>query len=219
MQETSVVRRPGSSRPSPGDAFVLASRRCAQQEGVPRGRTRVLPRASQRSQALIEFALVSPVLLLLLFGIIDIGRAIFYYDTLNHAAREGARVAIRASNQLPTNNDVLNAVNAQMQGVPVTAPCPQGPVTGATPPSNSAWLYITEPSPPSTVETSPLPNAPGGEYPAIAQGSCSAVNPAGGHQQLQVTLRFNLVLITPVVAQATADHIVITAAAVFRTEY
>ena len=38
---------------------------------------------SQRSQALIEFALVSPVLLLLLFGIVDIGRAVFYYDTVN----------------------------------------------------------------------------------------------------------------------------------------
>ena len=88
----------------------------------------------QRSQALIEFALVSPVLLILLFGIIDIGRAIFYYDTINHAAREGARVAVRASNQLPSNADVLSAVNSQMLGVPVTTPCPQGPVTAATPP-------------------------------------------------------------------------------------
>jgi Flp pilus assembly protein TadG len=173
----------------------------------------------QRSQALIEFALVSPVLLLLLFGIIDIGRAIFYYDTINHAAREGARTAVRASNQLPTNADVLSTVNSQMLGVPVSAPCPQGPVTSATPPSNSAWLYITEPNPPTTVESSPLANAPGGEYAAIASGSCSAVNPAGGNAQLQVTLRFNLVLITPIVAQATADHIVITAAAIFRTEY
>jgi len=34
-----------------------------------------------------------------------------------------------------------------------------------------------------------------------------------------VTIRFNLVLITPIVAQATANHIVISAAAVFRTEY
>lgn len=173
----------------------------------------------QRSQALIEFALVSPVLLLLLFGIIDIGRAIFYYDTINHAAREGARTAVRASNQLPTNADVLSTVNSQMLGVPVSAPCPQGPVTSATPPSNSAWLYITEPNPPTTVESSPVANAPGGEYAAIASGSCSAVNPAGGNAQLQVTLRFNLVLITPIVAQATADHIVITAAAIFRTEY
>src|SRR5436853_6661575 len=84
-------------------------------------------RKAQRSQALIEFALVSPVLLLLLFGVVDIGRAIFYYDTINHAAREGARVAVRASNQLPTNSDVLGTVNSQMLGTPVTAPCPQGP--------------------------------------------------------------------------------------------
>ena len=173
----------------------------------------------QRSQALIEFALVSPVLLLLLFGIIDIGRAIFYYDTLNHAAREGARTAVRASNQLPTNADVLNTVTGQMLGAPVSAPCPQGPISSGTPPANSAWLYITEPSPPGTVETSPLPNAPGGEYAANANGGCSAVNPASGNVQLQVTIRFNLVLITPIVAQATADHVVISAAAVYRTEY
>jgi len=176
-------------------------------------------RDGQRSQALIEFALVSPVLLLLLFGVIDIGRAIFYYDTLNHAAREGARVAARASNQLPTNTDVLSAVSAQMLGVPVTQPCPQGPISTSTPPQNAAWLYVTEPAPPGVAETSPPPNAPGGEYSAAAAGGCSAVNPATGNDQLQVTLRFNLVLITPIVAQVTADHVVITAAAVYRTEY
>ena len=174
---------------------------------------------AQRSQALIEFALVSPVLLLLLFGVIDLGRAIFYYDTLNHAAREGARVAVRASNQLPTNADVLNAVSAQMLGTPVTEPCPQGPVTASTPPANSAYLYVTEPAPPASVETTPPPNAPGGEYSSAASGGCSAINPAVGNDQIQVTIRFNLVLITPIVAQATADHVVITAAAVYRTEY
>ena len=173
----------------------------------------------QRSQALIEFALVSPVLLLLTFGIIDIGRAVFYYDTVHHAAREGARTAVRASDGLPANADVLATVASQIIGAPVSAPCPQGPVTSALPPGNSAWLYITEPSPPAVVETSPPPNAPGGEYPSIASASCSAVNPAGGNQQLQVTIRFNLILITPVVAQATADHILITAAAILRTEY
>lgn len=174
---------------------------------------------SQRSQALIEFALVSPVLLLLLFGVVDIGRAVFYYDTLIHAVREGARVAVRDSNQLPTNNDVLNTISGQMLGTPVSAPCPQGPVTSAVPPANTAWIYITEPNPPATVETSPPSNAPGGEYAAIATGPCSAVNPAGGNVQLQITIRFNLVLITPIVAQATADHIVMSAAAVYRTEY
>lgn len=176
-------------------------------------------RDRQRSQALIEFALVSPVLLLLLFGIIDLGRAMFYYDTLNHAAREGARTAVRASNQLPTNADVLSTVNQQLLGLPVTEPCPQGPVSSGTPPANAAWLYITEPNPPGGVESNPPANAPGGEYSASAAGSCSAVNPAVGNQPLQVTLKFNLVLITPIVAQATANHVVLSAAAVFRTEY
>jgi len=101
----------------------------------------------------------------------------------------------------------------------VTEPCPQGPVTSATPPSNAAWLYVTEPAPPATVEATPPDNAPGGEYAAIAAGSCSAVNPASANARLQVTIRFNLILITPVIAQATANHIVITAAAIFRTEY
>src|ERR1700675_689512 len=172
-------------------------------------------RKSQESQALIEFALISPVLLLLLFGIVDIGRAVFYYDTVSHAAREGARTAVRASSPLPSKADVLATVTNQLIGAPVTEPCPQGPVTSATPPANAAWLYVTEPNPPAGIESTPPMNAPGGEYAAAAAGSCSAVNPAGNNAQIQVTLRFNLILITPVISQATADHIILRAAAVF----
>ncbi len=175
--------------------------------------------SGQESQSLIEFALISPVLLLLLFGIIDIGRAVFYYDTLGHAAREGARAAVQASNQLPTNASVLATVSSQMSGVPTSMPCPQGPIASATPPNNAAWLYVTEPTPPASIETNPPMNAPGGEYGAPASGACSAANPASGNAPLEVTIRFNLILITPVVAQATANHIVMTASAIFRTEY
>jgi hypothetical protein len=126
---------------------------------------------------------------------------------------------VQAQTPLPTNADVLAAVTRQLIGAPVTEPCPQGPVTSATPPSNAAWLYVTEPNPPAGIETTPPMNAPGGEYAAAATGSCSAMNPAGNNSQIQVTLRFNLILITPVISQATADHIILRAAAVFRTEY
>jgi TadE-like protein len=51
-----------------------------------------------RGQALVEFAFVFPVIALLAFGFIDIGRAVFAYTTLTNAARQGARVA--AVNQL-----------------------------------------------------------------------------------------------------------------------
>jgi Flp pilus assembly protein TadG len=47
-----------------------------------------------RGQALVEFALVAPAFFLLLFGIIEGGRFIFYYESLNNATREGARYAI-----------------------------------------------------------------------------------------------------------------------------
>jgi Flp pilus assembly protein TadG len=46
-----------------------------------------------RGQSLVEFALVLPVFMLLLFGLIDMGRYVYMNSTLSQAAREGARVA------------------------------------------------------------------------------------------------------------------------------
>ena len=43
-------------------------------------------------QALVEFALVIPLFLLLLFGIVDFGRYVYTANGLNQAAREAARV-------------------------------------------------------------------------------------------------------------------------------
>jgi Flp pilus assembly protein TadG len=48
----------------------------------------------RRGQALVEFALIIPLFLLLLVGIFDLGRAVFAFNTLTNAAREGARIAI-----------------------------------------------------------------------------------------------------------------------------
>jgi Flp pilus assembly protein TadG len=48
----------------------------------------------RRGQALTEFALILPILLLLVFGVFDFGRAIYAYNSISNAAREGARTAI-----------------------------------------------------------------------------------------------------------------------------
>ena len=48
---------------------------------------------NESGQAMVEFAIVLPILLLLLCGIIDFGWLYFNQLTLNHAAREGARYA------------------------------------------------------------------------------------------------------------------------------
>jgi hypothetical protein len=47
-----------------------------------------------RGQTLVEFALILPVFILILVGIFDAGRAVFAYQTVNNAAREGGRQAI-----------------------------------------------------------------------------------------------------------------------------
>lgn len=46
-----------------------------------------------RGQSLVEFALILPVVLLLIFGILDLGRGVYAYNTVANAARQGARVA------------------------------------------------------------------------------------------------------------------------------
>jgi Flp pilus assembly protein TadG len=43
---------------------------------------------------MVEFALVAPIFFLLLFGIIEAGRFMYHYETLNNAARAGVRYAI-----------------------------------------------------------------------------------------------------------------------------
>ena len=50
-------------------------------------------RGRSRGQTLVEFALVFPVITLLAFGFIDVGRAVFEHNTLTNAARTSARVA------------------------------------------------------------------------------------------------------------------------------
>jgi Flp pilus assembly protein TadG len=60
------------------------------------GRPRTQPKA--RGQSLVEFALVFPLVMLLILGGIDVARGVYAYNTLANAARHGARVA--AVNQL-----------------------------------------------------------------------------------------------------------------------
>ena len=54
---------------------------------------------SDRGQSLVEFALVVPLFLLLIFGLIDLGRGVFAYNAIQNAAREAVRVAIVDQNE------------------------------------------------------------------------------------------------------------------------
>lgn len=55
--------------------------------------SRITHKNDERGAAAVEFALVLPIVLLLLFGIVEFGRGYNAKITLTHAAREGARAA------------------------------------------------------------------------------------------------------------------------------
>jgi Flp pilus assembly protein TadG len=97
-------------------------------------------RPRSRGQGLVEFALVLPLFLILVMGIMDLGLAVFSYNSITNAAREGARLAIvnqdstkvtsRATSQAavarnPTVTVAYYRPNAD--GTPSAATCPISP--------------------------------------------------------------------------------------------
>jgi Flp pilus assembly protein TadG len=102
-------------------------------------------RRDDGAQSLVEFALVLPIFLLLVFGIIDLGRAVWEENELAFAAREGTRWAIvHGSSGSPqagpgsvtysagpptSDSGVTNAVLIYTKGIPgvtVTSAWPDG---------------------------------------------------------------------------------------------
>ena len=69
----------------------------------------------QKGQALVEFALVLPIFVIVLFGIIEFARLWETVNILTSAAREGVRVAAvtppDAARVTTAANNILNAAN------------------------------------------------------------------------------------------------------------
>ena len=178
---------------------------------------------------MVEFALIAPVLFLMLLGIVDLGRVVYYLASLNQAANEGARVAVRGEPpdySPPSDVDVETAVKAHASAMYLANPCPNGPIPSpAVPPPNQGWIFITEAPAPSAYEATPPPNAPGAgaagpgqTAPAFGAG-CNPVVQAAGQPAIQITLYYNFVPITPFIGQLVGNRIVLHAYAVYHTEY
>lgn len=90
---------------------------------------RRLVRADEAGQSLVEFALVLPILLLIITGLFDVARATWQENTLAYAAREGTRYAIVHGSGsvdgtvVSSTNDqpVVDAVRNAAVGVPTVS--------------------------------------------------------------------------------------------------
>jgi Flp pilus assembly protein TadG len=84
-----------------------------------------------RGSVAVEFALLLPVLLLLLFGIIDFGRLINTQITLTQAAREGARLAALGYSTSAVQTRAQSAATGLSPvTATVTTSCPAGAGVG-----------------------------------------------------------------------------------------
>ena len=85
-------------------------------------RVRLVLRRHKKGAAIVEFALVVPLLLLLLWGIVDIGRAFYTLNNLASAVREGARTAA-----VMATNPTIAANTTLIKSTVTTAFTPIGP--------------------------------------------------------------------------------------------
>jgi hypothetical protein len=147
-----------------------------------------------RGQSMVEFAVLAPIFFMLLLGTIDLGRAVYIYNTISDAAREGARAAIPFDTPLPTNAAVVDAVQSKLGGgfALSTDPCL------ATPPCASP----TTPTQPNT---------------GFIWYSSGIGTPGRGQVTVKISFRFQPWV--PVIRDASGNGVVISAQSTMVTEY
>jgi Flp pilus assembly protein TadG len=178
----------------------------------------------QRGQSLVEFAISSLVLILLLMGLLDLSRAFYFSVNIQGAAREGARhgawfdTATR-SNKYLDDDDIMLAVRQAMAGSGfdgVTLPVPTqvksagclAPTDGnainnkpyaaaSKPPSTGqAYVYICYTFPGGASQTGTMPS-----HPLDASWRLGDVN---------VAIVMNFALVTPFLQNMFGSGIPIT---------
>ncbi len=80
-----------------------------------------------RAQAMLEFSLVLPLIVVLLVLSIELGRIVYYYSALNNAVREGSRFAI--VQLFPSSGDRLAAVQGRVMGYAIWLPLSAGNIS------------------------------------------------------------------------------------------
>ncbi|WP_316571644.1 pilus assembly protein [Neobacillus sp. YIM B06451] len=68
---------------------------------------------SEKGQSMVETALILPLLLMILFGIVDFGRIFHAFLTLDHAGREAARLA----SMQKSNADITAKIDSSIGGL------------------------------------------------------------------------------------------------------
>lgn len=128
----------------------------------------------EAGSALVEFALATVIILTVLFGIIDMGRALYAFDWVSDAARRGTRYAmVRGTSSCP--------------GSPELTDCKAGPpliktyIEGNAFALDQSALTVTSSCWPSSSAFDPPPCAPGKAVAVTVQYNFSFLSPFTPH--------------------------------------
>lgn len=183
-------------------------------------------RFSRRGQALVETAMLAPIIFLLLIFVFDLARAAYTWAAISEAVREGARnaITIGTTTSAPsTDSTIIGAVKAFGVNLPLheVTGCYHGHSSGSATPApatgNTGYIYIVAPA-------SGQPNAPQGQStvsPAeTVNVGCNAVNIAGlGTYQLKIVVAYNFQPFTPFAQQFLPGGITMVASSTMYTEF
>jgi Flp pilus assembly protein TadG len=86
------------------------------------------PAQPRHGAAVVEFAVVAPLLFALALGIIEFGRAMMVLELLNNAARAGCRAGVLNGS---SNTDVNSAITTALTGSGVNSPSTTIDVNGS----------------------------------------------------------------------------------------
>jgi Flp pilus assembly protein TadG len=147
-------------------------------------------------QSMVEFAVLAPIFFLLLLGTIDLGRAVYIYNSISDAAREGARAAVPYDSPLPTTAIVVGSVQSKLgggfslsvdpcSGQPQTGSCPATPTT-----PNTGLIWYS-----------------------------SGIGQVTGHHPVVVKVTFLFQPWVPVVRDASGNGVTMSAESTMETEY
>ncbi len=124
-----------------------------------------------RGQGMVEFALMLPIVLLMIYGLMEMARLMQAYLTIQHAAREGARYAITGQSITGVAADRPSSIVAKTRDA-------------------TAGLQIAS--------SSDTPNVESGSNPFYLDVSLDPVNGGGATSAITVTVTYNYAPLMPV---------------------
>jgi hypothetical protein len=195
---------------------------------------------------MVEFALLAPILFLMIFGLADVARAVYDYNVISNAAREGAREAVLRFNQCANDNSAVtwkcppsppgqsslvgvdNAIRRAGAGTvafnfKTDATGQNKTAPACTPLDNQACVWVFMVNIPSSSGTSPCvpPNPVTGTPPGTDNWStCDFdANKREGAYDVVVEIKYKFTPLTALVANVLGQNTIMWAKSEMRTEY